>query len=130
VKAACEQALKEEGRLDVFFANVRDNCSNIIHKDLTISMQAGIVSLSTLETGTVEQFTEAMRVNALSYVLPERLCMRTATSLIQLMQVLYCRQTRFCDHEASEQSQRQGVRRREHYPYCLRCWRPLWCGPN
>ncbi|KAK7053349.1 hypothetical protein VNI00_003975 [Paramarasmius palmivorus] len=46
--AICDQALKEEGRLDVFFAN------------------AGIASRDTLANTTAETFMESMRVNSLS----------------------------------------------------------------
>jgi len=44
----CSQALREEGRLDIFFAN------------------AGVASSDTLENTTGEMFTNLMRVNALS----------------------------------------------------------------
>ncbi|THH19947.1 hypothetical protein EW146_g1319 [Bondarzewia mesenterica] len=48
ILGVCKQALQEEGRLDVFFAN------------------AGIATLSTLEETSASVFTEVMRVNALS----------------------------------------------------------------
>jgi len=48
ISDVCQQALREEGRLDIFFAN------------------AGIISLSTLEDTTGEMFTNVMRVNVLS----------------------------------------------------------------
>ncbi|KAF9481512.1 NAD(P)-binding protein [Pholiota conissans] len=48
IAGVCEQALREEGRLDVFFAN------------------AGIASKDTLENTSVETFMNVMRVNALS----------------------------------------------------------------
>jgi NAD(P)-dependent dehydrogenase (short-subunit alcohol dehydrogenase family) len=48
ISDVCNQALREQGRLDIFFAN------------------AGIVSSRTLENTTGERFTNVMRVNALS----------------------------------------------------------------
>ncbi|CAA7259087.1 unnamed protein product [Cyclocybe aegerita] len=48
IKGICEQALREEGRLDVFFAN------------------AGVASRDTLQNTTAETFMNSMRVNALS----------------------------------------------------------------
>ncbi|KAF9012430.1 hypothetical protein BDQ17DRAFT_1343877 [Cyathus striatus] len=48
IKGVCEQAMKEEGRLDIFFAN------------------AGVASRDTLENTTAETFMDSMRVNALS----------------------------------------------------------------
>jgi len=48
VSSACEQALKDEGRLDVFFAN------------------AGIVSPTLLHDITSEEFMQSVRVNSLS----------------------------------------------------------------
>ncbi|KAF5317406.1 hypothetical protein D9611_003930 [Ephemerocybe angulata] len=51
ISGLCEQALREEGRLDVFFAN------------------AGWASRDTLHNTTAEIFMEAMRINALSVFL-------------------------------------------------------------
>ncbi|TFK26487.1 3-oxoacyl-reductase [Coprinopsis marcescibilis] len=48
ISAVCERALKEQGRLDIFFAN------------------AGFASRDVLANTTVETFMETMRVNALS----------------------------------------------------------------
>ncbi|KAJ6499187.1 hypothetical protein C8R45DRAFT_822179 [Mycena sanguinolenta] len=48
ISGVCERALKEEGRLDVFFAN------------------AGIATREPLETTTSESFMNVMRVNSLS----------------------------------------------------------------
>jgi len=48
ISGVCEQALREEGRLDVFFAN------------------AGVASRDALADTTVETFMNSMRVNALS----------------------------------------------------------------
>jgi len=48
IKAVCQQALDEEGQLDVFFAN------------------AGIATGAHLSGSTAKQFSEVMRVNALS----------------------------------------------------------------
>lgn len=48
IAGLCKQALQEEGRLDVFFAN------------------AGIATATPLWDITPEQFMEVMRVNALS----------------------------------------------------------------
>ncbi|KAH9986555.1 sex determination protein tasselseed-2 [Russula compacta] len=48
ISDVCQQALREQGRLDVFFAN------------------AGIVSLRTLEETSGEMFSNIMRVNTLS----------------------------------------------------------------
>jgi len=48
VAGVCSRALKEEGRLDVFFAN------------------AGVATKQPLETTTAEEFMNSMRVNALS----------------------------------------------------------------
>ncbi|KAI9442202.1 sex determination protein tasselseed-2 [Lactarius indigo] len=50
ISGVCQQALSEEGRLDIFFAN------------------AGIATGRTLEETPGEVFTNTMRVNALSYV--------------------------------------------------------------
>jgi len=51
IAGVCEQAIKEEGRLDVFFAN------------------AGYASMDTLENTTPESFMNSMRINALSVFL-------------------------------------------------------------
>jgi len=51
ISNVCKQALQEEGRLDVFFAN------------------AGIATSDTLENTTTETFMNVMRVNALSVFL-------------------------------------------------------------
>ncbi|KAJ3550003.1 hypothetical protein NMY22_g674 [Coprinellus aureogranulatus] len=51
ISGVCEQAIREAGRLDVFFAN------------------AGIASANTLQSTTVDDFMETMRVNALSVFL-------------------------------------------------------------
>ncbi|TFY70997.1 hypothetical protein EVG20_g2010 [Dentipellis fragilis] len=48
ISGICEQALKEEGRLDVFFAN------------------AGIATINRIEDTSAKVFNEVMRVNALS----------------------------------------------------------------
>jgi len=48
ISDVCQQALREQGRLDIFFAN------------------AGVGSLRTLEETSGEMFTNIMRVNALS----------------------------------------------------------------
>ncbi|TEB38355.1 3-oxoacyl-reductase [Coprinellus micaceus] len=51
ISGVCERAIREEGRLDVFFAN------------------AGIVLVNTIESTTVTNFMETMRINALSVFL-------------------------------------------------------------
>lgn len=51
ISAVCEQAMKDEGRLDVFFAN------------------AGIASMEPLQTTTPQSFMNTMRINALSVFL-------------------------------------------------------------
>lgn len=48
ISGVCEQAIKEEGRLDFFFAN------------------AGIVGLNMLQSTDPEDFMENVRVNTLS----------------------------------------------------------------
>ncbi|KAK7005614.1 hypothetical protein R3P38DRAFT_3038566 [Favolaschia claudopus] len=48
ISGTCERALKEEGRLDVFFAN------------------AGVASKSPLESTTAQVFMDVMRINSLS----------------------------------------------------------------
>ncbi|KAF9529432.1 hypothetical protein CPB83DRAFT_852675 [Crepidotus variabilis] len=48
IKGVCEQALQEEGRLDVFFAN------------------AGVATSSPLEENSAEDFMRVMRINSLS----------------------------------------------------------------
>ncbi|KAF8070553.1 hypothetical protein FPV67DRAFT_1668401 [Lyophyllum atratum] len=50
ISGACDQALREEGRLDVFFAN------------------AGVASRNALADTTAETFMNSMRINALSSV--------------------------------------------------------------
>jgi len=72
ISGVCNQALREEGRLDVFFANVRKirACPVLLSTLMSIS-QAGIASRDSLADTSVETFMNIMRVNALSFVHPE-----------------------------------------------------------
>lgn len=67
ISGVCERALKEEGKLDVFFANVRmfAFCATCSY---STTMKAGIASKDPLESTTAEVFMNVMRVNSLSYV--------------------------------------------------------------
>ena len=70
ISGVCQQALSEEGRLDIFFANVRRQLSifSLYAIWLLFSTQAGIATIRPLEMTPGEVFTNTMRVNALSYV--------------------------------------------------------------
>lgn len=62
--------MKEEGRLDVFFANVSTPASmEERRRKLMILGKAGIATFKHLDDSTAETFMKLMRVNALSYVL-------------------------------------------------------------
>jgi len=66
IKTVCEEAIQEEGRLDVFFANVR----NLVLWQYRAywGIQAGIVSVAPILEITSEQFMNTFRVNSLSFV--------------------------------------------------------------
>jgi NAD(P)-dependent dehydrogenase (short-subunit alcohol dehydrogenase family) len=70
IKGICERATQEEGRLDIFFANVRTVVSLHVRDALTLrspaSVQAGIATGTALQDTTTQQFSEVMRINALS----------------------------------------------------------------
>lgn len=70
ISGVCQQALSEEGRLDIFFANVRGSHSIFSsHLIWYFSFtQAGIGAAGTMEQISAEAFTNTMRVNTLSYV--------------------------------------------------------------
>jgi len=71
ISGVCDQALREEGRLDVFFANVRKIRACPVLSTLMSISQAGIASRDSLADTSVETFMNIMRVNALSFVHPE-----------------------------------------------------------
>jgi NAD(P)-dependent dehydrogenase (short-subunit alcohol dehydrogenase family) len=68
ISGVCKQALNEEGKLDVFFANV-GHVELLRVLRLILFYQAGIASKDPLESTTAKTFMNVMRVNALSYVL-------------------------------------------------------------
>lgn len=68
IAAVCEQALQDEGRLDVFFANVCVKSNRQPHPALKHAEKAGFASNKALPDMTAEGFMESMRVNALSSV--------------------------------------------------------------
>jgi len=69
VSNVCQQALSEEGRLDIFFANVRARRFIFsLQGTWGLFTQAGIATIRTLEDTPGEVFSNTMRVNALSYV--------------------------------------------------------------
>ncbi|KAF8482870.1 sex determination protein tasselseed-2 [Russula ochroleuca] len=65
ISDVCHQALREQGRLDIFFANVRARYSTLSFH-VTASAQAGVAFSRTLEEISGEMFTNMMRINALS----------------------------------------------------------------
>jgi len=71
ISGICDQALREEGRLDVFFANVRKIEVCPLYAILMSISQAGIASRDSLADTSVETFMNTMRVNALSFVHPQ-----------------------------------------------------------
>ena len=68
ISGVCELALREEGRLDVFFANVSVFFSICFGFTNVARNQAGIASKDALADTSVETFMNVMRVNTLSYV--------------------------------------------------------------
>lgn len=69
IEGLCKQALQEEGRLDVFFANVGSSSARST-RSLISGLQAGVATIDGLHDTSADQFMRIMRVNALSYVVP------------------------------------------------------------
>jgi NAD(P)-dependent dehydrogenase (short-subunit alcohol dehydrogenase family) len=65
IEAVCKRALDEEGRLDVFFANVCELLFPSLHQAY-ILFKAGVATLKLFPDISAADFTENMRINALS----------------------------------------------------------------
>lgn len=83
ISGVCKQALQEEGRLDVFFANVRSLHFLVFLNLLLDLLQAGIASYDRLESTTTETFMNVMRVNALSCVYISMYPLQMATYILR-----------------------------------------------
>lgn len=68
ISGVCTQALREEGRLDVFFANVCPALPVLHPPTLNLVCKAGVASKQALADTSSENFMNSMRINALSYV--------------------------------------------------------------
>lgn len=66
IAGVCKQALDEEGRLDVFFANVRTISVTDDQRKLISIQQAGIATIQPFKDVSVETYNNVMRVNTLS----------------------------------------------------------------
>lgn len=64
----CKQALQEEGRVDVFFANASPPSGFATLADLWSRHQAGIATMNAVHDVSADAFMRTMRVNTLSCV--------------------------------------------------------------
>lgn len=70
IQGVCETAVQQEGRLDVFFANVRYNSPRLLAANPHISAQAAILGSRpdiTVEEETLENFMRVLKNNVGSY---------------------------------------------------------------
>ena len=68
ISGVCKQALDEEGRLDVFFANVITYVPPYHSGALIAAYKAGIATMQPLQALEADLFMRTMKINTLSLV--------------------------------------------------------------